>query len=117
MATTLSISSPELNDAHIQKLTADLSRIIGKETDIEAELAERISEKGFKGDPITLGLISLTFISSGSVVALFGIIKSFLEREKSIQVTIKRENGTEITIDAKNFGPHQIKEILEYWND
>jgi hypothetical protein len=113
MAVTLSISSDELSDDRIQKLTSDLCRTISKETDIEAELPENISQKGARGGPIILGLIFLTILKSGSAVAFLNVLKSFLDRVPSIKVTIKQDGVSEVTIDAKNMHPDQIKAILE----
>ena len=93
-------------------MTADLCRTIIKETDIEAKLAEGAFEKGAKGEPINLGLIVLTFLRSGSAIALLNIMKSYFEREPSIKMTIRRKDNTEITIDAKNMRPELMKEIF-----
>ncbi len=112
LAVTLSVSSTELNDDRLQALTADLCRIINNEFNIEAVLAEGPAQKGAKGEPITLGIIILTFLSSGSAIALLNILKSYFDREPSINMKIKREDGTEIAIAAKNMSPEQIKEII-----
>jgi hypothetical protein len=113
MAVTLSISSTEISDDRIQTLTSDLCRSITKETNIEAELAEGISQKGAKGDPITLGLIVLTFISSGSAVALLNVLKSYFERDSTLKVNIMREDGAKLAINAKNMKPELIEETFE----
>lgn len=111
MPAALSISSTELSDDRIHDLTFDLCRTLNKESDIEAELPKGIIEKGSRGEPITLGLIFLTILKSGSVVTFLNILKYYLEREPSIKMSIKRENGTEVMIDAKNMRPDQIAEI------
>jgi hypothetical protein len=114
MAVTLSISSNELSDDRLQKLASDLCRTINKETDIEAELPEDIGKKGARGEPITLGLILLTILKSGSVIAFLKVLQSYLEREgPSITFTIKKANGSEVALDAKNMRPDQIRAIKE----
>jgi hypothetical protein len=124
MAVTLSISSTELSEDRIQTLTSDLCRSIIKETDIEAELAEDIYPKGAKGEPITLGLIVLTFLSGGSAVALINVLKSYFERDSTLEVSIEQKNGAKLAINAKNMKPEQIedtfnkvKEFIGNWNE
>ncbi len=55
-----------------------------------------------KGDSITLSTIILTLITSGSLVALLNCLKVFFDKEKSISINIKADDGHQITIDAKN---------------
>jgi hypothetical protein len=113
MSIALSISSTELSDDRIQDLTLDLCGALNRETDIEAELPKSTAKKGSRGEPITLGLILLTIIKSGSVVAFLSVLRSYLDREPSIKMSIKQEDGTEITIDAKNMNLDQIRELKE----
>jgi hypothetical protein len=112
MPIMLKISSSELDEERIQSLTLSLCKTITKETDIEAELAKSPAKKGERGEPITVGLIIITALSSGSAVALFNLLKSYFEREPSIKVIIKREDGVEVLVDAKNIRSNEIKEIL-----
>ena len=58
MAITLSVSSPELSEERIQALIGDLYRTITKETDVEAELAKGVTQRGAKGEPIMDPLMS-----------------------------------------------------------
>jgi hypothetical protein len=113
MSIALFISSTELSDDRIQDLTLDLCGTLNRETDIEAELPKSTAKKGSRGEPITLGLILLTIIKSGSVVAFLSVLRSYLDREPSIKMSIKQEDGTEITIDAKNMNSDQIRELKE----
>ena len=112
MAITLSVSSKQLNDERLQTLSSDLCRSIIKETDIEAELAEGAAQRGARGEPITVGLILLTFFSSKSAVALLNVLKSYFERDSSLAVNIQREDGAKLVISAKNMKPDQIENIL-----
>ena len=85
MTIILSVSSPELSIERIQALTGDLCRTITKETDVEAELAKGVAQRGAKGDPITLGLIALTFLSGGSAVALLDVLKSYMAMDSTLE--------------------------------
>lgn len=113
MTLTLSVSSTDLSDDRIQTLTSDLCKSINKETDIEAELAEGVSKRGTKGEPITIGLIVLTFFSGGSAVALFSVLKSYFERDSTLKVSIQRKDGAQLAINAKNMEPKLIEETFK----
>lgn len=112
MAVTLSVSSTDLSDDRIQDMTLNLYRTIGKETDIEAELPKGSAEKGARGEPITLGLIILTFISSGSAVALFKVLEPYFKRESSLEVNIQREDGAKMVLNARNMKSDQIEKTF-----
>jgi hypothetical protein len=112
MALTLSLSSEELNDEDLQELTTDLCKTIINETDIDAELVEGPTQGGNRGEPITLGLIALTFMNTGAAVALFKVLKSYLDRESSLVIDIQREDGTKLRIKTKNMQSEQVKDTL-----
>jgi len=112
MAITLSVSSPELSEERIQALIGDLYRTITKETDVEAELAKGVTQRGAKGEPITLGLIALTFLSRGSVVALLDVLKSYMARDSTLELTLERNDGAKLIINAKNMRKEQINETF-----
>jgi hypothetical protein len=117
MVVTLSVSSLGLSDERIQILTGDLCRTITKETDIEAELAKGIAQRGAKGEPITLGLIALTFLSGGSAVALLEVLKSYLARDSTLDMTLERNDGAKLIINAKNMRKEQIDETFRRAKD
>jgi hypothetical protein len=117
MKTTLSISSSELSDERLQSLTGNLCRIITNETDIEADLCTGIAQEGAKGESITLGLIALTFLSGGSAVALLDVLKSFLSRDSTLEMTLERNDGAKLTINAKNMQREQIEETYSKARD
>ena len=112
MTIILSVSSPELSIERIQALTGDLCRTITKETDVEAELAKGVAQRGAKGDPITLGLIALTFLSGGSAVALLDVLKSYMARDSTLELTLERNDGAKLIINAKNMRKEQINETF-----
>jgi hypothetical protein len=112
MAVNLTLSSKELDNEDIQELTTDLCQTIVKETDIDAKIPEGPSQAGVRGEPITLGLLALTFLGGGSAVALFNVFKSYFDRESSLKLDLQREDGTTLTINAQNMKPEQIEDTL-----
>ena len=95
MGIALQISSAKLSDDRLQALAVNLCEKINKETNIAAEIAEGHFQEGAKGEPITLGLIILTFLAGGSAVALLDVLKSYIDKDRSIEIGILEPNGIE----------------------
>jgi hypothetical protein len=112
MAIRLSISSEEFSDEDVQEFTNDLCHTIMRETNIDAKIMESPPQKGAKGEPITLGLLALTFIGGKGVIALFNVIKSYFERVSSLTLELQREDGSKLKINAQNMKSEQIKATL-----
>ncbi len=113
MDVTLSMSSGDLDAEDLQNLTNDLCRTVNQETDVTAKLPEEPGEAGTRGDPITVGTLILTFLTSGAAVALFNVVKSYFERNSSLVITFKRKDGDTLEIEAKNVHPDQINRTME----
>ena len=88
-------------------------QVITRETDIDAKLPERSINEKAKGEPITLGVILLYSIKFGALAALFGVLKSYFERESSLELNIHRSDGAELSISAKNMRSDQIEETFK----
>jgi len=108
----LQLSSEKMRNDQIQSLTRDLFLTLSKQKSIKPKMPEGISVPGKKGEPITIGLLVLTFITSGAAVALLEVIKAYLIREKSLKITIKKTDGTGITLNAQNINDEQIRDTL-----
>ena len=117
MSLTLNLSSNELDSEELQTLTRQLCDSIADETDIKAEIPSGAVQQGHKGDPITLGLIALTFIKSGAAVALFNVLKAYFERNSSFTIKAKKADGTELEITAQNLKIEQIQALLAQLNN
>ena len=115
MAITLNIvNNLELDDEDLYNLTDDLRQMIDDETDISPQLV--ISERQQKTrsmDVVTLGVITLTFFSSGTAVALCDVLKAHFNREPSLELVFKDETGLEVKVNAKNIELTEIEQLLE----
>jgi hypothetical protein len=74
MSIQLILTNDDLNEDSLQLLTQDLLQTLGSETDIQAQIVQGEAVQGSKGDPVTLGVLALSFISSGAAVALIGVL-------------------------------------------
>ena len=113
MSVTLSINSSELNAEDIHELALDLSRTLEREADISAELAEGPTEAGTKGEPITVGVLILTVLKSSAVASMFSALKSYFERNSTLEMEFERSDGSKLKIKAENVRRDQIERTME----
>lgn len=113
MNLTLNLSSTDLDPEGLQVLTRQLCGSITSETEIKAEIPSGVTVSRTKGDPITLGVIALTFLTSGSAVALFEIFKAYFSRVPQLEtIEIVRADGTTVKVTEKNIKLEQIQALL-----
>ena len=117
MDSTLQLTASDLSNEDLQVLTRELSKTLNDETEAKATLPEKPGGPGSKGDPITLGTIILTALSSGTVVALFNVLKSYIERKPSLELEFKREDGQQLKIKAEQLNKDQIDQTIQIAND
>jgi hypothetical protein len=117
MDSSLQLTASDLSDEDLQKLTLELSKTLNDETEAKATLPEKSGGPGSKGDPITLGTIILTALTSGTVVALFNVIKSYLERKPSLEFEFTRKDGQQLKIKAEQLNRNQIDQTIQLAND
>ena len=112
MDVTLSIASSDLSDDDLQALTRSLCITLNSETDVKAELVEQAGDQGTKGPEIVVGLVAL-FITSGSAVAMFNVLKARFGRDSSLKVELKRQDGETLKIEAENLSSREIDRTFE----
>ena len=117
MDSTLQLTANDLSDEDLQKFTFELSKTLNDETEAKATIPKKSGGPGSKGDPITLGTIILTALSSGTVVALFNVIKSYIERKPSLELQLKSKDGREFNIKAEQLHKDQIEHTIQLAKD
>jgi len=108
----LALSSDRLAEDDLQSLTRELSMVLNRETDVAAALPEAPPEPGARGDATMLYTLVLTFMTSGAAVAMFQVFKSYVERNSSLQLKLKRGDGDELVIDQTNMRGGQFDQTL-----
>jgi hypothetical protein len=107
---SLSHDDAPIDAAVVESLRQDLDRNIGSAEYTTDHVA------GAKGLAITdVATIAISVLSSQAVLALIGILKSHLERDRSAEIEIEGENGQKIHIkasDARSMNPDAFAEIL-----
>jgi hypothetical protein len=112
MNVTLSLTSDELGEESLHGLCRDLCLSLSRETEVQAKLAEGPAISGVRGEPITLGVILVTFLASPVAAAMFNVLKAFFERDASLEVELQREDGETLKIGAQNLGSNQLQQSI-----
>ena len=112
MQVKLTLLSDAVGDDALDELTRDLCATLNKETEVSAEMAEGALEPGAKGDAMSLGTLLLTFLSSGTAVALFEVAKAFFERNSNLELELERPDGAKMVVRAKNVDAERIDSTL-----
>jgi len=112
MEATLKLTSERNSPDWLQAMTRELSTVLSHNTDILAALPEPPAEPGARGDPVTIGVLALAFVTSGSAVALFEVLKAYFERDSSLEMEFQRADGERMSIRAENVGGRQIDQTM-----
>lgn len=112
MSISLRIEAPTLSEEDLQEVTRELCHTINDETDISAEMQVGDSVRGGRGEPITVGLLLLSFLTSGAAVALLEVIKAHFERNRSLKIVFRRPDGEILQVSAENLRAGQIDDTL-----
>jgi len=113
----LTLSSKEMRGKALQDLTQDLCDTLVREARINAELKKASPAKGEKGDPITMGVLVLAFITSGTAVGLINAISAYFARSKTLEFSFKKPNGDAISIKSENLTPEERERTLQQLQD
>lgn len=115
----LALEGDGLGESAIRSHELTLRRMI-RENVADGHVEEPSTERqkqGTKGDPVTIGLITIALIKSGAVVALLNCIKAIVVRERKLKIKIKTKSGETIDVDSKNVDSdalrQQLRELLE----
>lgn len=109
----LALHSESDSREDLQKLTFDLAADINRHTDATAAAATQQGNPGEKGDAITLATLALSFLSSGTAVALFQVFKAYFERNRTLIIELKRPDGSELKFKAENISRARTAETME----
>lgn len=101
---SVSLHSDALSPAQLQEMTRALRTDIERHTDARAEIPEDAAEAHHKGEPVSLGLLLVTLMTSGTAAAIVNVLKSYVERDRSVSLTVEGPDGGKTTISAATLG-------------
>ncbi|MDU9047785.1 MAG: hypothetical protein Q3M30_02970 [Candidatus Electrothrix sp. Rat3] len=110
MDAKLTLHHDEISEEDIQELVFSLTRSLNQKTDVTASLPEQAGGLGTKGDAVTIGDIFIAALSSGTVVALLQVLKSYVERKPTLRIEVETLDGNKVKIEAEHLSPGQIEQ-------
>src|SRR5215831_10871876 len=111
---SLNLRCNDLDESRLQEMTQALAKSIREQNVGAARVGQQASQPGKKGDPVALGSIILTLVSSGGVVvSLVQVLKAYIERKASLNFELSRADGKKVVLNAENLGSAQIRATSE----
>ena len=110
--TTVLIRSPLLSGEVIHQIMSDMIEDINRETSATAVWESRKNMENEKGGGVEFNAIVISLISSGTLISIIEIIKSYLFREASLELSVKNSKGDEVFISVKNFSNNRDIETI-----
>jgi hypothetical protein len=108
---TISLSA-EIPDTRLAELTRELARDLSR-AGVQARPVEAPPVPGQKGEPITLGVLTLALITGGTVKAVIDCFKTYLSRERALTIKLTCADGTRVEVTARNVDTPAVGEVIE----
>lgn len=105
----LSVTATDQDEERAHGAALELRRLLTEETDTSVALPDATPVHGAKGDPVTLGTLIVTFLTSGAAVSAFKVFQAFLTRKRSLEVKMERSDGRKFVLRAQDLGPKDIR--------
>jgi hypothetical protein len=108
---TLSLSA-DLPDARLAQLTRDLERDLSR-AGVQAYPIMTPPASGEKGEPVTLAVLALAVITSGTIKTMIECFRAYLSRERALTIKLTSADGARIEVTARNVDTPAVREALE----
>ena len=94
-------------------MTEELAQTLRHEAGVNASLPKEQSPEGARGEPITIGLLIITALSSGAVGAFFNSLTAYFQRSRKLEFTFERPDGESMTLRSENISEAERDRSLE----
>jgi hypothetical protein len=108
---TVSLSA-DMPDRRLAQLTRDLERDLFR-VGIQARPVGASPTPGEKGEPITLGVLALALVTSGTIKAIIECFKAYLSRERTLTIKLTRPDGSHVEVTSHNVDTAAVHEALQ----
>jgi hypothetical protein len=99
----------------IETFSSELARDLARQPGIRVHEASAAPGPGTRGGGIPLlGQLLLTLVGAAGIgPSLVGCLRAYIDRDRTLKFTLKRENGEEIAFDAHNLKDEHTATALE----
>jgi hypothetical protein len=109
---SITVTLSGLPDVRLAQLAHDFERDLSR-SGVQARQVEAPAVPGDKGDPITLGVLALALVTSGTVKAMIECFTAYLSRERALTIRFTGADGTPVEVTARNVDSPAVREALE----
>lgn len=102
------LRSNELDPERLRAATMELRRTILEETEGTVSTPAVTPTAGAKGDPITIGSLAVTFLTSGAAVSIFKALEAYVTRKRSIDLEVSRPDGAKFVLHTEHVSSEEI---------
>ena len=113
----LSIAAQGIEEDELQQLTREMRDAL-RDENVEAELVTAASPAGAKGGEWEMiGQLVLKGLGlglgGGGGVAVFNVLKTYLQRKPTLEIEIKRKGGDTIKVKADDLSKDERRAVLQ----
>ena len=108
MELQIAVCSNELDPERLHASTMELRRTIVEETEATVSTPAVVPGNRAKGDPITIGTLAVTFLTSGAAVSIFKVLEAYVTRKRSIDLEVSRPDGAKFVLHTEDVSPREI---------
>jgi len=110
---TIQLTDKTSAPAKLHRLAGEMAMSLRGQPGIEANLVELPSGLGDRGDAVLIGQIAVQLASAGGVlVSLVNVLKSYIERGRTLEIEFKRGDGSAMAIKTANLRPDELESLL-----
>jgi len=109
---TIRLTNEKIDTESLAKYSQEFIDTCLVDSDVDARPQPVKLDSTKKGDGVSFAAIIITFISSGSAIAFFDILKTYLLKDKSLEFEFSGKNGEKITLNATNLTKEQFDKAL-----
>src|ERR1700760_1754119 len=108
MEIEISLRSNEIDPDRLHASTLELKRSLLDDTEAIVSAPPTYSTTGAKGDPISVGTIIVTFLTSGTAISLFKVLEAYVTRKRSIDLEVSRPDGAKFVLRRKDLSAKDL---------
>lgn len=112
MSVVARVHAEDLPEEALQGFVRELSIALNDQRGLTAELPSRAAAVGERGDPVALGTLVITFLSSGAAVAFLEVARAYFERRGSMSIELTRTDGRKVRIRADSMKRSEVDRTL-----
>jgi hypothetical protein len=108
----LTLENPDRPE-EVQSVTLEIFRELRDIPDLEVGLPAQTTNVGDRGAGSEIfGQVLIAFVTGGAATALINCLNAYLQRDRSLKLRIKREDGSEVELTSASVRTHDVSTLF-----